>query len=105
MIRSLQDPRFELDDAALLAVDFVPRYYRDLTRSTPLSVWIPHFVGLYTRQGTRVRCRNYWSRFLIQQKIQLVNTWRLLWKWTRDMDAWTQLQLGWAPSAQMGEYY
>ena len=105
MARCLQDNRFELDDAALLAVDFVRRDSRDLTRSTPLSIWIPYFIGMYVRQGTWVRCRDYWTRFLARQEIQVVNTWRLLWEWARVMDAWTRLQLGWTQNAKMGEYY
>ena len=105
MVRALQDLQFDLDGAALLAVDFVRCDYRDLTSSAPLSIWIPYFVGLYTRQGTRERCRDYCTRFLVRPEIQVINTWRLLWEWARDMDAWTRLQLGWPSSSQMGEYY
>ena len=105
MLRSLQDDRFDLDDAALLAVDFARRDYRDLTHSAPLSTWIPYFVGLYVRQGTRVRCRNYWTRFLALPEIQAIEAWRTLWDWARDMDAWTRLQLGRTQTAAIGEYF
>jgi hypothetical protein len=105
MLHSLQDNRFDLDDVALLAVDFVRRDYRDLTQSTPLSIWLPYFVGLYARQGSRVRCRDYWTRFLARPEIRVIEAWTLLWEWAHDMGAWTRLQLGRTQGSAIGEYY
>ena len=56
LVRCIIARQYNLKDIALLAVDFTRRDYRDMTVSLPSSVWIPFFIGDYTRNvggGTR----------------------------------------------------
>lgn len=107
LVHCLIERKFDVEDVALLAIDFVRRDYRDLDISLPISTWVPHFIGNYVRTVHEVTRRppDYWHVFLANIEIQNVPAWDLLWGWGRDMDTWMRTQCGWSQVRRIGPLF